>query len=140
MTQCRCRYAMKSDPPVGGVPSSQGSNSNNSARSLAKWSGNPGCRGREKKKTRRDASSFADVCEVHARVQRCGGAKRSLSNNVQRARSKSLEANKSQRPPEWADRYLPSDLADGDFHSTASLLCTTGSLACKEGRSLFYGS
>lgn len=39
-----------------------------------------------------------------------------------------------------ADRYLPSDLADGDFHSTASLSCTTGSLACKEGRSLFYGS
>lgn len=44
-----------------------------------------------------------------------------------------------QRP--WAaDRYLPSDLADGDFQSTASLSCTTASLACKEGRSLFYGS
>lgn len=52
----------------------------------------------------------------------------------------SLAANGEGQRPWAADRYLPSDLADGDFHSTASLSRTTASLACKEGRSLFYGS
>lgn len=52
----------------------------------------------------------------------------------------SLAATEYPGRPWAADRYLPSDLADGDFQSTASFSCTNASLAGKEVRSLFYGS
>lgn len=61
---------------------------------------------------------------------------KSLSN----IQKHSLAANQRAGRPWAADRYLPSDLADGDFHSTASFSCTNASLAGKELRSLFYGS
>lgn len=89
--------------------------------------------------------SFADEGGLQRRVgaawcsaewRKGSGHAWSLSN----IEKHSLAANGEGQRPWAADRYLPSDLADGDFHSTASLSRTTASLACKEGRSLFYGS
>lgn len=65
---------------------------------------------------------------------------RQSARACQTSRSIRSRQNEPLQRPWAADRYLPSDLADGDFQSTASLSCTTASLACKEGRSLFYGS
>lgn len=91
----------------------------------------------------RDLLSFADVAVVGGCAARrwCIAEVEAKSTRAcQTIEKHSLAANGVTQRPWSADRYLLSDLADGDFHSTASLSCTTGSLARKEGRSLFYGS
>lgn len=91
----------------------------------------------------RDLLSFADVAVVGGCAARswCVAEVEAKSTRAcQTIEKHSLAANEVPQRPWAADRYLPSDLADGDFQSTASLSCTTGSLARKEGRSLFYGA